>query len=477
MKRVLLINTNLERHPYPVPPVGLCLLAAGLEGRFQVSLFDGAFQSPRALVERLSAFLPHYIGVSIRNIDDVVMERQVCYLDGILEKFITPVRAGAPATTIMGGPGFSLFPQALLRRSGFDYGVVGPGEVAFPALLEALESGEDAERIPGVVRRGGIAGMQAPVEPEEIASPLELPASRIQRFIDYQPYHQRGAYPIVTKRGCTHRCVYCPYPAIEGRRYRLRDAGEVADEIAAVAQTLHPPLVEFVDSTFNDPPGHAEAICAAIIDRQIQVGLRTMGINPAQVSAHLLELMKRAGFRQIDCTPDSASPQMLRRLGKNFSLAQLRRAARQIRLADIPAMWFFLLGGPGETARTIEESFSFIDEFINPLDMVHLTSGLRIYPGTPLQRIAVTQGVVSADDSLLEPRYYVSPELGEAHLNELLRRAVSTRPNCVRAAESTPDEALLRAAVKRRAERGTDEPMFRTLLALRREKMNAPLPK
>jgi radical SAM superfamily enzyme YgiQ (UPF0313 family) len=196
-----------------------------------------------------------------------------------------------------------------------------------------------------------------------------------------------------------------------------------------------------------------------------------MGVNPGRLTAELISLMRDAGFAQIDCTPDSASPIVLARLRKNFTRETLEAGARLIRDRQMPTMWFFLFGGPGETADTVRETFAFIDEFIAPDDMVHMTPGLRVYPGTELRDIAVREGLMARDDDLLHPRFYVSPALGRENLARLVQEAAAARPNCVPAAESTPDPEMMRAAMQLREQDGLTEPMFRTLLRLRRKRM------
>ena len=468
MKKVLLVGSNSLRAPYPVSPVGLCMVAAALGPDWQVRIFDP--NAPGAdLAVAVEEFAPDYVGLGIRNVDDVVMEEGVSFVNDVRDRFARPLRRLTRAPLILGGAGFSIFPQEWLEECEADYGVVGEGEAAFPALLTALERGRDPGLIPGVVAPG-----RPPTQRAGRPVMLDLlPFAEIDRRIDYAPYRERGAYPIQTKRGCARRCLYCSYPQIEGRAFRCRPAESVVDEIQQVRERLGDVAFEFVDSVFNDPPGHAESICWEIAQRGLKVRLRTMGVNPAEVTRELIDMMAAAGFAQIDSTPDSASPTMLERLRKNFTLAQLRRTATIVREAKMPTMWFFLLGGPGETERTVVETFDFIDRFVDPEDMVHVSEGLRIFPQTALYDVALKEGFVEPGESLLTRRFYVAPELGRERLLEIVGREIATRPNCVRSSESTPPPALLQEAVRIRKEQGLTEPMFRTLLRLRRRARGA----
>lgn len=471
MKRILLVSSNTVVAPYPVPPLGLCLLAESLAERHDVRVHDGLSDAGATLPARVRDFQPEVIGIGIRNLDELVMHDPHSYVPEILERFVRPLRQASDAPLVLGGSGFSLFPHELMARSGADFGVVGEGELALPALIDALERGRDPSAIAGVLTRADAAAPARRLAPAAAVTAAALRPSQLERWIDFSLYRDRGAYSIQTKRGCSHECIYCTYPMLEGRHARVRTPERIVDEIEAVAATLGAITFEFVDSTFNDPPGHAEAICREIVRRRLRVRLRTMGVNPRGVSRELVELMREAGFAQMDSTPDSASEPVIANLRKNFSLAELRETAKAVREAAMPTMWFFLFGGPGETEQTFADSLAFIDREILPEDMVLMGAGLRVYPGTRLEAIARAEGSLAAADSLLAPRFYVSAALGAGRLQSLVEQACASRPHCVPAWESTPDAALRRRALELRAATGSDEPMFRSLLRARRERI------
>jgi anaerobic magnesium-protoporphyrin IX monomethyl ester cyclase len=465
MKKVLLVNTNTETQPYPVPPMGLCLLAAKIRDKYDVIIFDGTFGDTENLYKLALDFKPDYIGISIRNIDNMAFENQIIYCEKIKANFTEPLKKISSGKLILGGSGFSIYPQILLEYLEIDFGIVGEAEESFPLLLEHLDNGIDLSDIPAVVRRRVKNTKRIPSITEE---KLQLPFSEIDSFISFEPYKNRGAYSIQTKRGCYHKCIYCTYPIIEGNKYKIRDAKLVADEIEQAYGRVGNVTFEFVDSTFNDPEGHAENICREIIKKGIRPRLRTMGINPRNTSKELFDLMMKAGFSQIDCTPDSASPKMLKNLKKNFTLQQLIKTADLIKENNLPTMWFFLFGGPGENEQTFRETFDFIDRYINTEDMVHMTAGMRIYPGTALHKIAIKEGVVDIKDPLLKPAFYISPELGADKLSDLIKEASKKRHFCVPANETSPPKEMMMKAIELQSQMITKEPMFRTLLRLRK---------
>lgn len=467
MKKLLLVNTNTETKPYPVPPLGLSLLASVLEDRWELYFFDGTFRPHNELPGIIEVFQPDYIGLSIRNVDDMVYDDIHFYVDEIREKFVRPIKNISNVPLIAGGAGFSIFPEVLMQQLGLDYGIVGPAEVSFPRLLEALDKGEEPKAIPGLL--SAAHQCSSPSIKDNQTDCFFTAHAAIDKWLDFTPYRNRGAYSVQTKKGCGFHCIYCTYPVIEGRCLHLRKAVDIVDEMQQASIRLGDVVFEFADSVFNDPPGHAEAICSEILRRGLRFRMRTMGVNPSGVTEELLKLMIGAGFTQIDCTPDTASPVMLKRMGKNFSLGELAGTAKLIRRLALPSMWFFMFGGPGESVDTINETFDFIDEHIDENDLVHLTLGLRIYPGTPLQQIAIAEGQIAREDDLLRPVFYFSAQTPHAFLKEYIISKCATRSNCVPSFASAPSPGMMQMAMKLRNDEHLSEPMFRTLLRIKRQ--------
>ncbi|MBK8806290.1 MAG: radical SAM protein [Bacteroidales bacterium] len=457
--KVLLVNTNTEQMPYPVPPLGLSILANIIKDMYEVFLYDGVSLGHTRLSETIAQFKPDIIGFGIRNVDNMDMTNPCFYLDEVKKNFFDQARAVTQVPFIIGGSGYSLYPQSLLHFFDADYGLTGECEESFCLFLKAFFSTANFNEIPGLVTKTYV-NTSIPLREIDNQSDIDL-------HIDFNYYKQRGAYSIQTKRGCYHHCIYCTYPLLEGRNYRKRTVISLLNEIENVCARIENPLIEFVDSTFNDPPGHAEEICEAIIKRGVKARFRTMGINPAHTSVNLFELMRAAGFTQIDCTPDSASPVMIRNFKKNFTIKQLEDTASFIKELAIPTMWFFIIGGPGETEKTLEETLSFIQDKIDPLNMIHLTTGLRIYPKTELHKIAIEQQFISKQDDLLLPKFYLSPDINKEYLELRLAAFARKNLNFIPAKESKPSAEMMVEAMKRRKEQKLTEPMFKTLLSIR----------
>jgi radical SAM superfamily enzyme YgiQ (UPF0313 family) len=464
MKRLLLINSNMETNPYPVPPLGLCLLQSYLENEYEVKIYDAVFDKGFSLEKNIIGFSPDFVGIGIRNIDNLNMNSPAYYIDDIYDKIIKPVKRISKAPLILGGSGFSIFSGEIMDYFQADYGVKGEGEVVLPYLLKCITENKVPDHPQIISKNEKFAGTVS-----DCFDISGFNKSEIDVKLDFTPYGGKGSYPVQTKRGCGHKCIYCSYPLIEGKSFRRRSPVDIADEIEEAYFRLGPATFEFVDSTFNDPPGHAEEICREIIKRKMNISLRTMGINPENTTAELFELMMKAGFSQIDCTPDTASEKMLVNFKKNFSKASLENTAKLIKMFNIPTMWFFIFGGPGETDKTCDETLEFIDRNINKLDMIHSTFGLRIYPGTSLYDTAVLEGVINGYDNILKPKFYFSAKISYKNLHDKISGFSKAHPNLVTINEVTPSAEMMERAIAMKKKLNLTEPMFRTLLRARYE--------
>jgi radical SAM superfamily enzyme YgiQ (UPF0313 family) len=137
----------------------------------------------------------------------------------------------------------------------------------------------------------------------------------------------------------------------------------------------------------------------------------------------LLQWMKEAGCVGIEFGTDSGSSIMLQNYKKSFSREDIIQSSRNCSKLNINYCHYLLFGGPGEDEKTIEESFQLMDQ-IDPTAVIAML-GIRIYPGTEMERISCAQGVIPQDSNLIYPHFYISPRLGGRLIEMVQERALS----------------------------------------------------
>jgi len=139
----------------------------------------------------------------------------------------------------------------------------------------------------------------------------------------------------------------------------------------------------------------------------------------------LYGLMKEAGCLAVSLGNESGSDEMLRSLKKDFTASDVRKNAAAAREAGLMVNCFLMLGGPGETRESVEESIALMDE-LRP-DAVIVTVGVRIFPGCELESIAVADGFISEGQDLLEPAFYLARDVAP-WLYDRMAQVCATRP-------------------------------------------------
>jgi radical SAM superfamily enzyme YgiQ (UPF0313 family) len=402
--RVLLISANTETLNMPALPLGLASVAAATQrAGHEVLLVNLMFQedAESAIRDSIERFRPSVIGLSVRNIDDQNMERPQ-FLLAPAREVVASCRRFCSAPIVLGGAGYSIFPDSALRYLGGDMGIQGEGEAVFPALLERMARRAQVFDLPGVCLPGC-----AP-ERRSFAGTLDdLPFPEPRLWIPSVARESQLWVPVQSRRGCPMDCSFCSTPIIEGRSIRRRSPERVVRWLAELAETGSRNF-NFVDNTFNLPPSYAKELCRKIIQAGLDINLWCL-IYPKWIDPELVELMRRAGCSQISFGFESGSDRMLRSFNKRFNTQQVRAVSKLFEEAGIERRGFLLLGGPGETKDSVEESLSFADSL--NLAQLKVTAGLRIYPQTPLARTALAEGVIRPGEDLLSPRFYVAPEL------------------------------------------------------------------
>lgn len=414
--KFLLVSANVTTSPYPIYPIGLGMVAAALtRAGHDVRQADYLFHdcSTERLGEEIKGYQPDFVGISVRNIDNVNFMNNVYYIDNV-KNIVSMVREVSRAKVLLGGAGFSLVPDLILRETGADYGFVGEGEELLVEFAANAANGIYPEKplvLPNYALAGGSIGS----------------AQYDERLMQF--YLGNGSIAsIQTKRGCSSKCVYCTYPLLEGSRLRSRDPREVVADIRELRGRFKANYIFFVDSVFNDDEGSYLGVIDEMLRQEISIPW-TAFIKPGGLTDEILEKMKRTGFAAAEVGADAACDTTLRKMGKSFSFRDIVDCNDMLVRHGIAVSHFFMFGGPGETRETVREGIGNILSLEKCVSFIFM--GIRLLPDTPLARIAINEKVISPDDGLLQPTYYLSPSVDREWLEKTLTDGFAGKRNCL----------------------------------------------
>jgi len=420
--RVLLISANRGEINMLTWPLGLaCVTAATQKAGHDVNLLDliEANDPAAALREAVHEFNPDVIGISVRNIDDQSMENTQFLLDDVREA-VAVCRSLSNAPIVLGGAGYSIFPESSLKYLGADMGIQGEGEEAFPALLKRIEESLDFSGVPGLyVFTAGPRGERV------FAWELdELPLPDIHLLSAARHRDKEFWLPVQTRRGCPMNCSYCSTAVIEGCAIRKRSPEAVIKWLGECAAAGFRRFY-FVDNTFNLPPSYARTLCSKLVEANLDIAWRCI-LYPVKIDEELIRLMAKAGCVEISLGFESGHELILHGMNKHFKPEDVRHTSELLGKYGIRRMGFLLLGGPGETKESAQESLAFADSL--NLEAMKVSVGIRIYPYTALADAALKEGLIAPDDDLLMPRFYVAEGL-EGWLREIVKKWSASRPH------------------------------------------------
>ena len=314
-------------------------------------------------------------------------------------RYAAVVKRAMPGTLVVAGgmqPTFN--PAPFLEPGTIDVVIRGRGEAAFPAVIDALLNGWRTSSIPGACVKGAISPDRAVEIPAADLPPVDFDAVQAPRYLKRNPFAN-----VQTSLGCPHACPFCLHASFWGATPEHRPVANVETEMRYLND--HGCKAGYiVDPAFTLDPARARRVIDMLagIGNEVQLGFET---RADAVSPGVLEGATRARLALAWLGAESGSPAVLARLhGKHRGagkkhLEDLRTATVAIKEAGLVAGSSWILGLPGETRDTIEETLAFMKELIDlGMDIIDARA-LALFPGTPYHDDPAAHGLVVEDPS------------------------------------------------------------------------------
>lgn len=360
---------------------------------FKVTLFDfvASYNNHQSAITKIKNFKPQLL----------VIETSTPSIFNDLE-FAKRVKKNLPnCFLVLVGTHVSALPKWTLQKTKeIDAVAVGEYDQTIVDLAHVLQKGVNLKRVDGLVFREGRKLITT--SPRRFLQNLDdfpFVSQIYQQFLNPKDYYFAAAgYPmimIISGRGCPFGCFFCLWPQVlHGLKYRTRSAENLAAEFAYVQREM-PEIKEIVieDDTFTANLDRVRQFCKLLITRKNEIKWSTNA--RVHLDLETMELMKQAGCRLLIVGYESGSQKVLDGMGKKIKLEDSLKFADNARQAGLLVHGCFMVGNPGETQKTMEETLDFAIK-LRP-DSAQFYP-LFVYPGTKAFAWAQKEGFLKTTD-------------------------------------------------------------------------------
>ena len=284
---------------------------------------------------------------------------------------------------LMGGSHVSAAPLSVLRDPSVDFIIRGEGERPFIEFLKAWEAGQPLDSVPNL-------GFKKNGDPllNPLAENFPLDELPVADFSDLSPhrylFEKKPLCFITTSRGCPHQCTFCSVHLTFGDKFRRRSPDHVLSEIRQRYSEGYR-VFDFEDDNLSFSKEDLKSILNALIAEFPGNDLRLVamnGISYLSLDREILELMKKAGFRNLNISLVSANADVLARLKRPHTLSKYLDVVNQAHELGFDIVSYQILGLPYESLEDMINTMA----LMAALPVLIGASIFYLTPGSPIAR-------------------------------------------------------------------------------------------
>jgi len=353
-------NTAYSRFVPPVASAGIAYIAALLEKEGNDVMIVDQYANKMTneqLLRKIYIEKPQIIGFScltptIKNVERLVIQ---------IKKSNKEVRI------VLGNTHATIFVEELLNKKIADIVVRGEGEYTMLEIIKAIEQKRELHHVEGVsfVENGKVFHNPDRKVVENLDE-LPYPAWYLFNLQLYKNHPLVSLYeitlPIQGSRGCPYQCIFCSQEWMY-KKSRYRQINNIISEIEYIHNKLGVKNFVFIDAFFPFSIEYGLEFCDKLIQKGLHKKVKwVIETRVDKVNFKLLKKMKEAGLHLIMYGFEVGNQRVLDSLNKRTTLEQARKAMKDTRRAGIRTTGLFILGMPGETKETCEETIRFAKE-------------------------------------------------------------------------------------------------------------------
>jgi anaerobic magnesium-protoporphyrin IX monomethyl ester cyclase len=286
--------------------------------------------------------------------------------------------------TVLVGPPASQYPEEIIEK-GVDVVARFEFELTLKEITESLKN-RNFDEISGISFKKEDKIIHNPDRDStssEFLDELPFVSEIYKKHLNLKDYFlSHSFYPMVqifTGRGCPNYCTFCSWPkTLMGRKYRVRSVNNVVDEFEYIKNELSEIKEIFIeDDSFTIDKNRIKKFCKEILNRGIDISWSCQ--SRAELDYETMEVMKKAGCRLLDVGYESGNDKILKNIKKGTTVNQLREFTLNAKKAGLKILADFVIGFPGETKETVDQTINFINEIKPDLLQVAVATPM---PGT-----------------------------------------------------------------------------------------------
>lgn len=407
MSHVLLLNPNKVTVP-AVAPYALDVLGTALEDNgHKVSVLDLTKENNDnlAIKNYFSKNSPDMVGISIRNTSDLYfpsffdLNNQGNFLDNH-KYLINEIKKYMPSKKIiLGGVGFSSNPEGILKETGLNYGIVGPGESKIVEIANNID------------KKNKISNLEF----EVMDSRQDSIKGNVRRsYVDNSWYYEKGGLSAVRmSNGCNMKCTYCIEPISNGKNKRQSIKNTIQEINQLIEQGVKD--IHTADSEMNIPFNYSKDLLKAIDSENYPNDVRFWGYcQPKPFDDEYAKLLKNANFAGINFGTDHSDKNILKSMGKWYNKKNIVRLNEISKDNGLIINHELLFGYFGDSPSKMYKSL----DFFLGLDSwtIGVNLGFAVMPNTKLKEKIINLGINDKSQGLYfkgkpfsGPTFFIDP--------------------------------------------------------------------
>lgn len=384
MNKILFFNPRAAESKARVPN-SILSIAASIDGKYDYAIVDGNLETNPAKV------LFNYLDTGEYNVfaSTVMPGPQLKQAIPITKE----IRKKYPQVKIVWGGYFpSNHSNACINSGYIDYIVYGPGDHAFPMLMEAMKTNSGFRDIPNLIFAENNAIVKT--KKDELYDQDELPPLPYEKLDQFYPMRKYIGKSVLGSKtfayhssvGCPFKCAFCGVVPIYNARWKGRSAEKMYDDIKYVKEKYGINAVEFYDSNFFVSEKRIVEF-SKLIKKENLVWWGEGRIDTIDKYAdESLALMREAGCMMIFHGAETGNDEMLKKMDKGGTQSgeQIKLFAARMARFDIIPEYSFIVGTPADTEEEVNKQIDFDIQFIREIKQINPKTEIIIYVYSPV---------------------------------------------------------------------------------------------